>query len=278
MQNRKGASVIQPYFDLWKLFHKNEVIPHDASWIFMAAPYIIFAITLILPLAIPFGVTVAASPLNDFLVVVYLLALLTFFLALAGIDAGSAFGGFGSSREMTLGALTEGVIIFSIVPLALLAHSSAVPHIASAIASLPLASYLPVAVAFLGFFIALMSETGRIPFDNPATHLELTMIHEAMILEYSGKRLALIEWASANKLLFFVALGANLFFPWGGAITASIPTVAIGLLLAFLKSLALLVVIGIIESSIAKLRLFRLPDLLMTGFIFCLIALITIGI
>ncbi|MDO8509695.1 MAG: NADH-quinone oxidoreductase subunit H, partial [bacterium] len=200
LQNRVGASIIQPYFDLRKLFNKNEVISEDASWIFRFAPYLIFAVTLIVGASIPLFTTILANTfLSDFLVIVYLIALSTFFLALAGIDVGSAFGGFGSSREMTVAALTEGGLIFSLLAVALAVHSTNLFTMAAAVSGLSLASIAPILLAFFAFLIALLAETARFPFDNPATHLELTMIHEAMILEYSGKRLALIEWAAANK-------------------------------------------------------------------------------
>ena len=274
MQNRRGASIIQPYFDLWKLFHKDEVIAKDASWIFLWSPYLIFAISIILFSAIPLMSMLTNLPgLSDFLVVAYLIALMTFFLALAGIDTGSMFGGFGASREMTLSALTEGTLLFSFVPIVLLTHTTEITAMASATIGLPLISYFPIAIGFLGFFIALMSETGRIPFDNAATHLELTMIHEAMILEYSGKRLALIEWASANKFLFFIALGINLFFPWNLTGT-DIFSFALSIGITLAKICGLIVVVGLLESSIAKFRLFRLPDILLTGLIFCIIAII----
>ncbi|HSW88753.1 MAG TPA: NADH-quinone oxidoreductase subunit H [Candidatus Saccharimonadales bacterium] len=275
MQNRQGASILQPYFDLWKLFHKDEVIARDASWIFRLMPYFIFSISILLPLGIPLLSHVElVSTFGDFLVIIYLLALMTFFLALAGIDTGSAFGGFGSSREMTLAALTEGNLVFSILPVALITHSTNLVVMASAAAQLPANNYFPIIFAFLGFFIALTAETGRVPFDNPATHLELTMIHEAMILEYSGKRLALIEWTNANKFLFFALLGVNIFFPWNANSSSTIPALLITGLLVVLKVVLLIGAVAILESSIAKFRLFRLPDLLLTGFIFCIIALI----
>ncbi|MEK7097998.1 MAG: NADH-quinone oxidoreductase subunit H [Patescibacteria group bacterium] len=273
LQNRRGASVLQPYRDLWKLFHKDEIISEDASWVFRSAPYIIFAVTIIVAFAIPSVTTALPGLFSDFLVVVYLLALGTFFLALAGMDTGSAFGGFGSSREMTMAALAEGGLIFSILALALAAKTTNLSGIAEAVSSLPFVAFIPVLIAFAGFMIALLSETSRFPFDNPATHLELTMIHEAMILEYSGKRLALIEWASANKLLIFIALGANLFFPWGLAGSLSLAALIPALLFFVLKVLAVCVIIALIESTIAKFRYFRLPDLLFISFILSVIAI-----
>ena len=274
MQNRVGAGVLQPYRDLAKLFRKDEVVSEDASWIFRVAPYIIFATTLVVAASIPlFAAPLSANPLSDFLSIVYLLALGVFFLALAGIDVGSAFGGFGSSREATLAALAEGGIIFSLVSLAFAAHSTNLFQIAAAVASLPLISFAPIVLAFAAFLLALLAETGRFPFDNPATHLELTMIHEAMILEYSGKRLALIEWASANKFFIFIALAVNLFFPWGMAWTASLSAFAWGMFLFLAKALVLSVFVAVLESSIAKFRFFRLPDLLFASFVLSVIAL-----
>ncbi len=273
-QNRVGASIFQPYKDLWKLFHKDEVISKDASWIFKFAPYIIFSVTLILGAIIPvFTEMFSGAGISDLLVVIYLIALGTFFLALAGLDAGSAFGGFGSSREMTMAALTEGGLMFSLLALAFSAHSTNLSTIATIISSRSLFSFAPIIIAFCAFIIAMLAETARFPFDNPATHLELTMIHEAMILEYSGKRLALIEWAAANKFLIFISLGANLFFPWGMALSGSLLFVLFALFLFFVKVLLICLFVATLESTIAKFRFFRLPDLLLTSFILGVIAL-----
>lgn len=277
MQNRQGGRVIQPYFDLWKLFHKDEVISFDASWIFLFAPFVIYSVSIFIMAALPlFGKIETMQPFGDFLVVIYLLATATFFLALAGIDTGSAFGGFGSSREMTLAALTEGVLVFTLLPVALITHSGNLMNMAMLVTQVPVTVYFPIITAFVGYTIALFSETGRIPFDNPATHLELTMIHEAMILEYSGKRLALIEWANANKLLFFVLLGVNMFFPWGLAMQTDILSVLISFILSIAKVFVFLILIAIAESTFAKFRYFRLPDILLTGFILAIIALIAV--
>ncbi len=277
MQNRQGASIIQPYFDLWKLLHKDEVISHDASWIFMTAPYIIFAISLLIPVGIPMLSTLHLFPfLSDFLVIIYLIALMTFFLALAGMDTGSAFGGFGSSREMTLTAITEGAFVFSLLPPALIAGTGNVVSIAAALQSLPFAAGAPLFLAFGGFITVLLVETKRFPFDNPATHLELTMIHEAMILEYSGKRLALIEWAAFNTFLFFVVLGMNIFFPWTLAQTLAPAALLLSAFWLLVKIVTVAGFVAVLESSIAKFRFFRLPDILLTAFIFGIISLLIV--
>ncbi len=274
LQNRQGASPFQPYRDLIKLLRKDEVISRDASWVFRFTPYLVFATTVFIGACIPLISTALTNVFTgDFLVVIYLIALGTFFLALAGIDTGGAFGGFGSSREMMVAALTEGGLLMSLLTLALVSHTTNLSAISAAVASLSFYELPPVILAFIGFFIALLAETCRYPFDNPATHLELTMIHEAMILEYSGKRLAIIEWGAANKYLLFIALGANLFFPWGVAHSLNALELIGSLLLFILKCLLFCAAVALIESSIAKFRIFRLPDLLFTSFIISIIAI-----
>lgn len=274
LQNRQGASIVQPYRDLWKLFHKDEIISSDASWVFLHAPFVVFVVTLIVGASIPLVVSFFPYTMtSDILIIVYTLAIGTFFLALAGMDTGGAFGGFGSSREMTVSALAEGGFIFSLLTMAFVAGSTNVFVISNVLASASNVSLLPILLSLMGFFIVLLAETARFPFDNPATHLELTMIHEAMILEYSGKRLALMEWASANKLLIFCALGANLFFPWGIAQSADVGSVVTSIGVFGVKMLIFCGCIAAIESSMAKIRLFRLPDLLIISFILNCIAI-----
>jgi len=273
-QNRKGASVFQPYRDLWKLFHKDEVVSKDASWIFYYAPAIIFTVTLFVGATIPlFASFLGNEFIGDILVIVYALAISTFFLALAGMDTGGGFGGFGASREMTISALAEGGFIFALLTVALQSGSTNSFVISNATFSSFGYSALPILLAFSGFFVVLLAETARFPFDNPATHLELTMVHEAMILEHSGKKLALLEWASANKLFIFASLGANLFFPWGIAHSADLKSVIIGIMFLLVKVFAIYIAIAVIESSMAKFRFFRLPDLLITSFILSCVAI-----
>ncbi|MDD5414704.1 MAG: NADH-quinone oxidoreductase subunit H, partial [Smithellaceae bacterium] len=257
-----------PYKDLWKLLHKDEVLSDDASWIFKFAPFIIFAVTLVIGASIPLLALFQPNmATGDMLVIIYMFAVCTFFLALAGMDTGSAFGGFGSSREMTLSALAEGGLIFSLLTLAIISRTGNLFGISHAVISAYGNSYLPILLAFSGFFIVLLAETARFPFDNPATHLELTMIHEAMILEYSGKRLALMEWASANKLLILSSMGANLFFPWGMANSLEPNAIFISVLAFAAKLLIFYSSIAVLESCIAKSRFFRLPNLLIISFI-----------
>ena len=272
-QNRIGASIFQPYRDLWKLLHKDEIISKDASWIFRSAPFIIFAITIFVGLSIPLFPSFLENKWTaDLLIVIYSLSIATFFLALAGMDTGSAFGGFGSSREMTVSALAEGGLIFSLLTIAIVSGSTNL--FAMSNASLTHGHpFLPAVLAFGGFFIIMLAETGRFPFDNPATHLELTMIHEAMILEHSGKRLALLEWAAANKFLIFAALGSNLFFPLDIAQQSDFGSIMIATGVFVLEVFAFCLAVGILESSIAKFRFFRLPDLLLISFILNVVAI-----
>ena len=233
-----------------------------------------FAITIVAGASIPLFSTVINNTLTgDFLVVIYMLAGYTFFLALAGMDIGSGFGGFGSSREMTIAALAEGGMIFSLLTVGLAAGNSNLFSIADRQMIAQGQYFLPVLLAFCGFFIVLLAENSRFPFDNPSTHLELTMIHEAMILEYSGKRLALVEWSAANKLFIFAALGANSFFSMGIAQNNSVYAVIVGVLALLVKVMLFCVFIAILESIIAKFRFFRLPDLLLVSFIFSVIAI-----
>jgi len=274
LQNRRGASPLQPYRDLWKLLHKDEVISEDASWIFKTSPYLIFAITLVIGVSVPLISTALNNSFTgDFLVVIYLVALGTFLLALSSLDTGGAFGGFGSSREMLIASLTEGGLILSLLTLAIISKNTNLSVISQTIASLPALGFAPVILAFCSFLVAMLAETCRYPFDNPATHLELTMIHEAMIIEYSGKRLALAEWASFNKYTIFIVLGANLFFPWGMAHSLSLTAIPIAMITLLAKITIFCIAVATLESSIAKLRLLKLPNLLLASFIFSIIAI-----
>jgi len=277
LQCRQGASVVQPYYDLAKLFRKDVVVSTNTSWIFTATPYILFASTLTAILLVP--IFLSKVPINfagDVIAVVYLLALGTFFLILAGLDAGSAFGGMGSSREAIVASLTEPAMILSIFAVGLTAGSTNLSTIVHKTALLQdiVTDPPPHLMAFVALFIVTLAETGRVPVDNPATHLELTMIHEAMVLEYSGRYLALVEWASALKLLLFLTLLSNIFAPWGIATEVEPAWMALGLAVWLVKVSGLAVVIGVIESMFAKLRLFRVTDLLGVAFILSLLAVV----
>jgi formate hydrogenlyase subunit 4 len=227
---------------------------------------------------VTFFVPMLAVPLpfdgvGDLLVVVYLLLLGTFFLSLAGLDPGSPFGGMGASREMTVAALAEPTVALAIFALALSAGSTNLGQIVARTMSNPGAALSPGhLLAFLALFIVTLAETGRLPVDNPATHLELTMIHEAMVLEYSGRYLALIEWAAALKLLIFFSLLGNLFVPAGLSMALTPATLAISIVTLLAKLVVLAGAVAILESRIAKLRLFRVPELLSVSFVLGLLA------
>jgi len=274
LQNRRGAPPWLPYFELGKLFGKEVVMSKNASWLFRFAPYIVFTSTLAVTLLVP----LIAAPLpfdnvGDLLVVVYLLLLGTFFLALAGLDPGTAFGGMGASREMTVAAIAEPTIALAAFGLALSAGSTNLGHIVTATLVNPGLAISPShLLAFAALFIVTLAETGRLPVDNPATHLELTMIHEAMILEYSGRYLALIEWAAWLKLTIFFSLLANLFVPWGLATALTPMALAIAVMTLILKLAILGVVVAVVETRVAKLRLFRVPELLGVSFVLALLA------
>lgn len=276
MQGRQGAGILQPYRDLAKLFRKDEVVSADNSWIFSAAPYIVFGTTLALGISVPLIATLGFAPTGDILVFVYVLAAGTFFLALGGMDTGGGFGGFGASREMMIAALCEGGLILSLVAASFLAHESNLAAMPIALSSISLPEILPLFLAAGAFFISLLAENARYPVDNPATHLELTMVHEAMILEYSGPKLALMEWAASNKLLIFIAVFVNIFFPWGlaSSLTPAALLLALGIFLA--KVCVSAFAIALIESTMAKLRIFRVPDLLFTSFVLSVIAILLI--
>jgi len=277
LQTRRGPGIGQPYRDLFKLLRKGMVVPNTASWIFSATPYIVFGTAALVGLMIP--MTATDAPLSLFggvLAVVYLLALGRFFLALGGLDTGSSFGGLGSSREMTISAIAEPAMMLAIFTVALSANSTNLSEMARSAVSQSWRFLAPSQIlAFSGLFIVLIAETGRIPVDNPATHLELTMIHEAMLLEYSGPYLALIEWGASIKQLVLMTLLVNTFFPFGLSSSWMISGLSLGLVFYLLKLLLLACCIVLVETTNAKLRLFRVPELLAVAFILGALALIS---
>jgi formate hydrogenlyase subunit 4 len=277
LQGRQGAPFWQPYRELRKLFAKERVVSHTASWLFHAAPFVVFGTAVAVAALVPLVfVPVEFDRIGDLFAVVYLLLLGTFALALAGLDTGSPFGGMGSSREMTVVALTEPTVALSIFALALTAQSTNLGEIIRQTVAEPVRALGPGhLLAFAALFIVTLAETGRLPVDNPSTHLELTMIHEAMVLEYSGPYLALVEWGAAIKLLVFFVLAANLFLPWGVAFVLSPSTLVVGLLLIVLKLIALAVAVAVLETRVAKLRLFRVPELLSASFVMALLAVLS---
>jgi formate hydrogenlyase subunit 4 len=268
LQIRRGPGILQTYHDLNKLFHKGLVLPDTASWIFTATPYVVFVTTAIAGLMIP--MMSAQAPLGLFggvLAIVYLLGLGRFFLALGGLDTGSSFGGLGASREMTIAALAEPAMMMAIFTVAIGANSTSLSEVARIAIGNNWAFLAPAQMlAFAALFLVLIAETGRIPVDNPATHLELTMIHEAMILEYSGPYLGLIEWGSSMKQLLLMTLLINSFFPFGLHPEWSLAGTLAGLLYLLIKLLFLSCTIVLMETANAKLRLFRIPEMLAVAF------------
>ncbi len=277
LQNRRGPPPWQPYLDLAKYLRKDMVISEHASWIFRAMPHVLFISTLLAGLMMPLvSVSAPLSLFGGALAFVGLLALGRFFLALGGLDPGSAFGGMGSSREMTIAAIAEPALMLAVFTVAINAGSTNLSQMLAAAQGPTWRLLNPAHVlAFAALFIVPLAETGRIPVDNPATHLELTMIHEAMILEYSGRYLALIEWSASVKQLILMALLVNIFFPVGIAVNLDAYSLGVSFLWLMLKLLGLAAAVVVVETTNAKLRLFRVPDLLSTAFILAALALLS---
>jgi formate hydrogenlyase subunit 4 len=276
LQNRRGAPLWQAYRDIYKLFGKEARMAHTASLLFRAAPYIVFIATWLAAAAVPLIAThLPTSAIADVIVIAGLLALARFFLALAGMDVGTAFGGMGASREMFVSALAEPAMLMAVFTLAMSAHST---NLASVVdyqllsGNLLRPSYL---FALAGLVLVAIAETGRIPVDNPTTHLELTMIHEAMILEYSGRHLALMEWAAQLKLLLYGALLANVFFPWGIGQGTGIGELGLGLVMVIIKLAFLGAALAVSETVLAKMRVFRVPAFLNLALLLALLGLLS---
>jgi formate hydrogenlyase subunit 4 len=259
LRRRQGPGVFQPYFNLAKYLAKDEIVSEHASWIFRAAPYIVLAATLTAACLVPAFFRIGLTQyLGDFIALIFLLSLGRFFLSLAGLDPASAFGGMGSSREMFISSFVEPVVLLAIFGVSLPLGTTNLVALAGA-----RAMTVPAAIAVLALFVAALAETSRLPVDNQETHLELTMVHEAMVLEYSGRSLALLELASYLKQMIFFTIIVNLlpgFF--------------------LLKIFGLAVVVALVELSLAKLRLFRVVDLLTFAAIlaFLSIALLVLGL
>jgi formate hydrogenlyase subunit 4 len=275
LQNRRGPSVLQPYRDLRKLFRKEAVVASTASRIFRITPYIIFGVTVLASAAIPLFIANGyAGVIADAIVLVGLFGLARFFIALAGMDVGTSFGGMGSSREMMVSALAEPALLMAFFALAMIASSTNLVVMVKYLMQSQLLFHPSLIFVALGFAIVAIAETGRIPVDNPATHLELTMIHEAMILEYSGRHLALIEWAAQIKFMIYCVLFINLFLPLGIAGSFDLISLVFGLVGIALKLIFLVMVLVVAEINLAKFRLFRVPNLLNFAFLFCLLGVL----
>ena len=276
LQNRKAPSVFQPYRDLRKLYRKQPILPEPASWIFRAAPYIVFASTVLSAAIVPLvTVNLPTAQIADMIVLAGFLALGRFFLVLAGMDIGTAFGGMGSSREMTISSLAEPAMLMAVFTLAMSAHTTNLSQAMNYVLDTGVVLRPSFVFAMLSLMLVAIAETGRIPVDNPATHLELTMIHEAMILEYSGRFLALLEWASQIKLMLYGVLVANVFFPWGIAQEFTLAALGTGLAAVTLKLGLLAIVLGLSEVLFAKMRIFRVQEYLSFAFLLSVLGMLS---
>jgi formate hydrogenlyase subunit 4 len=264
LTRRQGASVLQPYRDLVRLLRKEVVLAHNASFIFRAAPYLIFAATWVAAALVPtFATGLTFSWSADLIAIVALLASARFFLSLAGMDVGTAFGGIGSSREALIATFAEPAILLTVFALALVAGSTQLATVVEVMGSPAVGLRVSLGMALIALIIVAIAENARIPVDNPATHLELTMVHEAMVLEYSGRHLALIELAASLKLLLFMSLIACIFVPWGiaGAGAGILDHLA-GAAFWLGKLVVLCLLLAVFETAIAKMRVFRVPQFL----------------
>ncbi len=274
LEGRAGPSIGQPWRDLRKLLRKERIAPEHTSWVFGVAPLVLLATVGLVAAIAPFASTrVPLASAGDLFVVVYLLLLGTVFLALAGLDPGTAFGGMGASREMTVAALAEPTVLLAVFALSVPAGSSGLSAIVLTTLAHPArVGSLQSLLALGAFAVVLLAECGRLPVDNPSTHLELTMIHEAMVLEYAGPDLAMVELAAAMRLAVFAALLANLFVPWGIATTTRPVQVLFGLGALVGKVAVVGTALGVFEVFVAKLRLFRVPELLAASFVLAFLA------
>ncbi|HMR30170.1 MAG TPA: NADH-quinone oxidoreductase subunit H [Amaricoccus sp.] len=261
---RKGPPVIQPYRDLARLLRKEVVLAESASWLFRAIPYLIFAATWVAAALVPtFAIGLTFSWTADLIAIIALLGSARFFLALAGMDVGTSFGGIGASREVMIATLAEPAMLLTFFALALVAGSTQLSTVAAVLATPEVGLRVSLGMALIALVIVAIAENARIPVDNPATHLELTMVHEAMVLEYSGRHLAMIEFAASLKLLLYLSLIACVFAPWGIAAPGAGPAAfALGAATYVAKLAVGGFLLAFFETSIAKMRVFRVPDFL----------------
>jgi formate hydrogenlyase subunit 4 len=261
---RRGPSLLQPYRDLVRLLRKEAVLAENASWLFRVTPYLVFATTWVAAALVPtFATGLTFSWTADLIAIVALLAGARFFLALAGMDVGTSFGGIGSSREVMIAALAEPAMLLIVFSLALVAGATQLSTVAAFMASPDVGLRVSLGIALIAIVMVAIAENGRVPIDNPATHLELTMVHEAMVLEYSGRHLAMIEFAASLKLLLYMSLIACLFAPWGlVSAGAGVSGWAVGIAAWVAKLAVLGFLLAFFECAIAKMRVFRVPEFL----------------
>ncbi|MCK9200773.1 MAG: NADH-quinone oxidoreductase subunit H [Gallionella sp.] len=275
LQNRSGAGVLQPYRVLRKLFHKDAVIAHNASWLFRVTPYIVFGCMWLAAAIIPIiAVDLPFSQAADVIALVGVFALARMFIALAAMDIGTSFGSLGARREMLVSFLAEPALLMVLFTASMISHSTQLPRIVEALAHHQFVLYPSLAFAALAFVIVLLAENARIPVDNPSTHLELTMIHEAMILEYSARHLALIEWASSLKLFAYMSIGIALFLPQGIAEMGHWAGLPLAIVILLLKLMLAGAGLALLETVTAKMRIFRAPEFLGTAFLLAVLGLL----
>ena len=271
---RRGPPLLQPYRDLIRLMRKDVVLADNASWLFRVIPYLMFAGTWVAASLVPtFGNGLLFSWTADLIAIIALLGSARFFQALAGMDVGTAFGGIGSSREVMIASLAEPAMLITVFSVAMIAGSTQLANVAEFMGSDAVGLRVSLGMAFVALTIVALAENARIPVDNPATHLELTMVHEAMVLEYSGRHLALIDLSSQLKLLLYVSLIACVFLPWGMATAdASVARMVFGALLYVGKLTVLGFLLAVFETAIAKMRVFRIPEFLGAALMLALLA------
>lgn len=280
MQGRVGASVLQPYRDLIRLVRKDAVTSKSCSWLFRGVPYVCMASMIVLAMMTPFIYTGVLAPFGDLVAVVYIFTMFRFAMVLGGLEGGSTFGGMGSSREMMMSVLIEPALLLSIATLAVLSGAGTeMGDISSAISAMGMAAVGPALIlAGASFMMTLLAENARIPFDNPTTHLELTMVHEAMLLEYSGRGLAFMEYSSMLRLTIFMAMIGSLFFPWGIASELTVGAIVTSVIVAAVKMALVALILSAVESALCKSRLFKTPNLLTVSFTLSLLAMISLYI
>ena len=275
LQNRSAPPLLQTYYTLNKLFNKEVLLAHNASSLFRAAPYIIFSCMALASAIVPtLSTDLIFSPAADAIALVGLFALARVFIALAGMDVGTSFGSLGSRREMLIGFLAEPALLMVFFTASLISQSTSLSTIVETLAHREFAIYPSLAFSGVAFTMVSLAENARIPVDNPTTHLELTMIHEAMILEYSGRHLALIEWAACLKLFAYSCLGIALFFPFGIPEAAAPSALALAGIILILKLAIGGFLLALIETLSAKMRIFRAPEFLGTAFLLAVLAML----
>ena len=275
LQNRSAPPLLQTYYTLSKLFRKDVLLAHNASSLFRAAPYLIFSCMALASAIVPtLSTELVFSPAADAIALVGLFALARVFIALAGMDVGTSFGSLGSRREMLIGFLAEPALLMVFFTVSLIAQSTSLATIVETLAHRDFVIYPSLAFAGVAFTMVSLAENARVPIDNPTTHLELTMVHEAMILEYSGRHLALIEWAASLKLFAYSCLGIALFFPFGIPTAADPAALALAAAILIVKLTIGGFVMALIETLSAKMRIFRVPEFLGTAFLLAVLAML----